>query len=117
MSEQRERSRAWSSSTHAGDELREQALALVGQAGFQTDFKGYETTDLETTIGAVHRDGGQMVLAKLVESPFYPTGGRQIADARYVERADRDCRASVEDGLRNGDDQVVGLAGGRGPRG
>jgi alanyl-tRNA synthetase len=114
MNQQRQRARAASGRPRAGEELRERAVALVGRAGFQTDFKGYETTDLETTIGAVHRDDGQRVLAKLVESPFYPTGGGQIADAGYVECADGDCRARVEDVLRIGEDQVVALAVERG---
>ena len=47
------------------------------------------------------------VLVKLVESPFYATGGGQVADSGYVECADGDCRARVEDVLRLGDDQVA----------
>ena len=31
--------------TRGGEELRERALALAGQAGFATEFVGYETTD------------------------------------------------------------------------
>ncbi len=113
MGRQRERARAASSQTRAGDELRELALALVGQAGFQTDFVGYETTDSETTIGAALPEDGR-VLVKLVESPFYPTGGGQIADAGYVECFDGDCRARVEDVLRIGEDQVLALVPERG---
>ena len=47
------------------------------------------------------------VLVKLVESPFYATGGGQVADAGYVECFDGDCRARVDDVLRIGGDQVV----------
>src|SRR5206468_5061766 len=49
-----------------------------------------------------------------VESPFYATGGGQVADAGYVECAEGDCRARVEDVLRLGDDQVVALVPERG---
>jgi len=114
MNEQRERARAWSGRTHAGEELRERALALSGQAGFQTDFLGYQTTEVETTIGAVSRDGDGRVLAKLVESPFYATGGGQVADTGYVECAEGECRARVEDVVRLGEDQVLALVPERG---
>jgi alanyl-tRNA synthetase len=113
MGKQRERARASSTQTRAGDELRERALALAGRAGFQTDFVGYETTDRETTIGAAAADDGR-VLVKLVESPFYPTGGGQIADTGYVECFDGDCRARVDDVLRIGEDQVLALVPERG---
>jgi alanyl-tRNA synthetase len=113
MGKQRERARASSTQTRAGDELRERALVLAGRAGFQTDFVGYETTDRETTIGAAAADDGR-VLVKLVESPFYPTGGGQIADTGYVECFDGDCRARVDDVLRIGEDQVLALVPERG---
>jgi alanyl-tRNA synthetase len=85
----------------------------VGQAGFQTEFVGYEMTERETTVGAASADNGR-VLAKLVESPFYATGGGQIADSGYVECADGDCVARVDDVLRIGDDQVLALVPERG---
>jgi alanyl-tRNA synthetase len=113
MGRQRERARASAGRTRAGEELRERALALAGQAGFQTEFVGYETTERDTTVGVASGDDGQ-VLAKLVESPFYATGGGQVADAGYVECFDGDCRARVEDVLRIGDDQVLALAVERG---
>ena len=59
------------------------------------------------------RDDGR-VLVKLVESPFYATGGGQIADSGYIECADGDCRARVEDVVRLGDDQVLTLVPERG---
>ncbi len=55
------------------------------------------------------------MLVKLVESPFYATGGGQVADVGYVECADGDCRARVEDVLRIGEDQVLALVPERGP--
>ena len=113
MDEQRERARAGSGRTAGGGELRERALELSGDAGFHTDFVGYETTDAETTIGALEADNGR-VLVKLVESPFYATGGGQVADSGYVECLHGDCRARVEDVLRLGDDQVLAVVPERG---
>src|SRR5580704_7583456 len=112
MDEQRDRARGAGRSV-AGDELRQRAVALAGDAGFATDFVGYETTDAETTIGAAERDNGR-VLVKLVESPFYATGGGQIADSGYVECLHGDCRARVEDVLRIGDDQLLAVVPERG---
>ena len=107
MDEQRERARAGGRSV-GGDELRERATELAGDAGFATDFVGYETTDAETTIGAAEADNGR-VLVKLVESPFYATGGGQVADSGYVECLHGDCRARVDDVLRIGNDQVLAV--------
>jgi alanyl-tRNA synthetase len=108
MTEQRDRSRASTGLDRGRDALRERALAFSGASGFSTDFVGYATTDSETTVGAIERDNGR-VLVKLLESPFYATGGGQVADSGYVECADGDCRARVDDVLRLGDDQVVAL--------
>ncbi len=112
MDEQRERARA-GGRTVVGDELRQRAAELAGDAGFATDFVGYETTDAETTIGAAERENGR-VLVKLVESPFYATGGGQVADSGYVECLHGDCRARVDDVLRIGNDQVVAVVPERG---
>jgi alanyl-tRNA synthetase len=112
MDEQRERARAGARG-RGSDRLQEAARTLAGTAGFKTDFVGYETIERDTTVGAVENDDGR-VLVKLVESPFYATGGGQVADVGYVECADGDCRASVEDVFRIGDDQVVALAPERG---
>jgi alanyl-tRNA synthetase len=108
MSGQRERARASGGRSRVGVELRERAVALAGGAGFQTDFVGYETTERETTIGAATSDDGR-VLVKLVESPFYATGGGQVADSGFIECFDGDCRARVDDVLRIGEDQVLAL--------
>src|SRR5205807_1588798 len=81
MNEQRERARQSGGRGRGGEELRDRALALAGQAGFTSDFVGYQATENETSIGAVdsERDGSNgRVLVKLVESPFYPTGGGQV---------------------------------------
>jgi alanyl-tRNA synthetase len=109
MEDQRQRARASAGRFGSGaEELRERARSLAGAAGFATDFVGYEATDRETTIGAAVIEDGR-VLVKLVESPFYATGGGQVADTGYVECLHGDCRARVEDVLRLGDDQVLAV--------
>ena len=114
MDDQRRRARASAGRGEAGaDSLRQRAVALAGEAGFATDFVGYETTERETTVGALEAENGR-VLAKLVESPFYATGGGQVADSGYVECFDGDCLARVDDVLRLGHDQVVALVPERG---
>jgi alanyl-tRNA synthetase len=115
MSEQRERARASSGRDRDREGLRERAVAFAGAAGFRTEFVGYETTDRETTADAVQSENGR-VLVKLAESPFYPTGG-QVADSGYVECAEGDCLARVDDVLRLGEDQVLALVPERGSLG
>jgi alanyl-tRNA synthetase len=113
MEEQRERARQSGRGAVSGGPLREQAAALAGQAGFATDFVGYETTERETTVGALAPHDGHL-LVKLTESPFYATGGGQIADSGYVECLEGDCVARVEDVLRLGSDQVLAVVPERG---
>jgi alanyl-tRNA synthetase len=108
MAQQRSRARAGSGRATAGEELRERALALSGESGFQTEFVGYETTDADTTIGAAVHDDGR-VLLKLVQSPFYATGGGQVADSGTIECEGGGCQATVQDVLRLGSDQVLAL--------
>ena len=111
MSDQRRQSREGAGRDRTGVELRDRAQAFSGSAGFTTEFVGYRTTDSETTVGAVTSDSDDgRLLVKLVESPFYATGGGQVADSGYVECAEGDCRARVDDVLRLGDDQVLALA-------
>jgi alanyl-tRNA synthetase len=113
MDEQRTRARFGAGRGRVDPSVREHALALAGSAGFATDFVGYETTDQETTVGVIEREDGR-VLVKLLESPFYATGGGQVADQGWIECADGDCLARVEDVLRVGDDQVLALVAERG---
>jgi len=96
MEQQRTRARAGSGRGRGTGELREQALRFAGEAAFTTDFVGYESIERETTVGAVAQENGR-VLVKLVESPFYATGGGQVADAGELVCAAEDCRAAVTD--------------------
>ena len=49
------------------------------------------------------------MLAKLVESPFYATGGGQVHDDGVIECEDGGCAARVLDVVRVGDDQALVL--------
>ncbi len=108
MDQQRTRARAGSGRDFGGEQLRERALELAAKAGFETEFVGYETTEAETTIGAAAVEDGRL-LVKLVESPFYATGGGQIADSGTIECSGGGCLARVQDVLRLGGDQVLAL--------
>ena len=110
MDEQRTRARQGSRGSRATSGIRDRAVALSGSAGFETDFVGYETTDATTTIGAVRAGDDGELLVKLHESPFYATGGGQVADIGVVECEGGGCRASVTDVIRLGTDQIVALA-------
>jgi alanyl-tRNA synthetase len=90
------------------DEERERIRAFAESAGAPTTFTGYERIEQATAVGAVGSENGR-VLLKLVESPFYATGGGQVADAGVVECEDGDCRARVVDVVRLGDDQALVL--------
>jgi alanyl-tRNA synthetase len=108
MEDQRRRARASGGRGLGGAEVRERAVALSGEAGFQTEFQGYQTTALDTTVGALARDGDRF-LVKLLESPFYATGGGQVADSGSIECEDGDCLVRVDDVLRLGTDQVLAV--------
>jgi alanyl-tRNA synthetase len=110
MDEQRTRARQGSRGSRATSGIRDRAVALSGSAGFTTDFVGYETTEATTTIGAVASGGDGELLIKLHESPFYATGGGQVADTGVLECEGGGCRARVTDVIRLGTDQIVALA-------
>ena len=80
MAGQRDRSRAGK----AGE--LERAAEFAREAGFVTEFVGYEKTEVLTQLGALERLEGDVFLAKLRESPFYPEGGGQVSDQGFVER-------------------------------
>jgi alanyl-tRNA synthetase len=101
MAEQRERSRKGA----AVEELR--AAELSAEAGFKSEFVGYEKTDVLTQIGALDELEGGLFLAKLRESPFYPEGGGQVSDSGYIESEQSGARAELEQAFRYDDDQVL----------
>jgi len=112
MEEQRSRSRAGGAAKHAAAHGpgagRANASAFAGESDFQTRFTGYETQRQHTTVGAVaEQDGGYLV--KLAESPFYAAGGGQVADIGTIECEHGDCRASVREVFRLGDDQALSV--------
>jgi alanyl-tRNA synthetase len=101
MDEQRERSAAGAKVRVGGgtDVVREVAPE-------PSQFTGYEHLEEHTTVvGLLERDGRTFV--KLAESPFYAAGGGQIADSGAIECEDGDCRVTVADVVRAGDDQAV----------
>ena len=63
---------------------RERLRTFASSAGAPSTFTGYETTEQATAVAAVVREDGR-VLAKLVESPFYATGGGQVHDGGVIE--------------------------------
>ena len=87
---------------------REAIEAFAQAAGFETEFTGYETTEQTTAVGAIAFQDGQ-VLAKLVESPFYATGGGQVADVGEIQREEGGGTARVIDVIRLGNDQALVL--------
>jgi alanyl-tRNA synthetase len=108
MDEQRRRARQGSARNVDDGRVRERISRFAGDAGFETEFVGYERTEQPTTLGAVMADNGR-VLAKLEESPFYAAGGGQVSDAGVLECEHGDCRARVDEVFRLGDDQAVAL--------
>ena len=107
MQEQRERARS-SAGRGGGRDAERERIQAFAESSDPTTFTGYETLEQATAVGALSRENGK-VLAKLVESPFYATGGGQVADHGVVECADGDCRARVVDVVRLGDDQALVL--------
>jgi alanyl-tRNA synthetase len=122
MEEQRARGRA--SARGAGPDAgrtREAASSFAGGSDFSTRFTGYETEEQQTTVGALQSiasngspeanggSGAERYLVKLADSPFYPAGGGQVADAGTIECEHGDCRARVEDVFRVGEDQALAV--------
>src|SRR4051794_25461262 len=107
MEQQRARARA-SAGRESEVDAREKLRVFASSAGAPSVFTGYETTEQATAVAAVTLQDGK-VLAKLVESPFYATGGGQVHDSGSVECEQGDCRAHVVDVVRLGDDQALVL--------
>jgi alanyl-tRNA synthetase len=106
MEEQRTRSRAGAGRAEV------EAAEFARASGFETDFVGYEKTDVLTQIGALAPlEDGTLFLAKLRESPFYPDGGGQVTDQGYIEHEGTGARARLHEAHRIGDDQVLVFEG------
>jgi alanyl-tRNA synthetase len=100
MEEHREISRA------GGESLDlQRAAEFARQAGFVTEFVGWEKVEVLTQLGAVEDLGDGTFLAKLRESPFYAEGGGQVSDQGWVEQDGR--RAELVSAYRFGDDQAL----------
>jgi alanyl-tRNA synthetase len=99
MERQRERSRAG-----ASVEFQVQ--------GPNTDFVGYEKTDVLTAISAFHERGDGTFEVKLHESPFYAAGGGQVSDSGVLIHEESGTEATLLDAIRlEGDDQVLVFEG------
>jgi alanyl-tRNA synthetase len=101
MAEHREISRG----DATGGATAEAAAAFAASAGFQTEFVGYEKTDVLTQLGALEAIENGLFLAKLRESPFYPEGGGQVTDQGWIEKDG--ARAELVSAVRFGEDQVL----------
>jgi alanyl-tRNA synthetase len=93
-------------SRSGGDRAQAQRAAeFAAEAGFATEFVGYEKLDVLTQLGALEEAGDGLFLAKLRESPFYPDGGGQVTDAGWIEKDG--ARAELVSAFRLGDDQAL----------
>ncbi len=104
MEEQRARSRA------GAERYDQRAAEFATAAGFQSEFVGYEKTEVLTQIGALECVEEGLYLVKLRESPFYPAGGGQVTDAGVVETEDGR-RAELREAYRFEHDQALLLEG------
>jgi alanyl-tRNA synthetase len=100
MEEHREISRAGGEKTDV-----QRAADFARDAGFTTDFVGWEKTEALTQIGALDQVEDGTFLAKLRESPFYPEGGGQVSDQGWIEKDG--VRAELVAAFRFGDDQAL----------
>src|ERR1700754_1576995 len=107
MEDQRTRARA-SAGREGGEDARERLRTFATSAGAPSIFTGYETTEQATAVASVITQDGRTV-AKLVESPFYATGGGQVHDGGVIECEDGGCSAKIVDVVRLGDDQALVL--------
>ncbi|HXF97429.1 MAG TPA: alanine--tRNA ligase [Gaiellaceae bacterium] len=101
-----ERHRAISRGVGAAE--AERAARFAREAGFETEFVGYEKLDVLTQIGALEELGDGLFLAKLRESPFYPAGGGQVSDQGWIELDGRpEVRAELAEAYRFDGDQAL----------
>jgi len=106
MEEHREISRA------GGDKSDLQVAAeFARDAGFRTEFVGYEKIDVLTELAAVRELADGLFLAKLRESPFYPDGGGQVTDEGELVNEETGAVATLHAAYRFGDDQALVFEG------
>jgi len=106
MEEHREISRA------GGETGVQRAADFARAADFRTEFVGFVKTDVLTQIGALEDLGDGTFLAKLRESPFYPSGGGQVTDQGWIALDDDSgTRAELVEAHRFEGDQVLLLRG------
>ncbi|MGH3056994.1 MAG: alanine--tRNA ligase, partial [Gaiellaceae bacterium] len=97
-------------SRSGGDRAQAQrAAGFAAEAGFATEFVGYEKLDVLTQLGALEELEDGLFLAKLRESPFYPDGGGQVTDVGWIEKDG--VRAALVSAFRLGDDQALVFEG------
>ena len=89
----------------------QRAADFARDAGFRSEFVGYEKTDVLTELAAVEELGEGLFLAKLRESPFYPDGGGQVTDAGELVHEDTGAVATLHAAYRLGDDQALVFEG------
>ena len=106
MEEHREISRAGGEKSDL-----QRAADFARDAGFRTEFVGYEKTDVLTELAAVEELGDGLFLAKLRESPFYPDGGGQVTDAGELIHEETGAVATLRAAYRFGDDQALVFEG------
>jgi alanyl-tRNA synthetase len=103
MEEQRVRSSAGAGAQERVGAKQEVVRRLSESA---TEFTGYEHLEERTTVSGVLEQGGR-TFVKLATSPFYAQGGGQVSDTGVIECEDGDCRVTVDEVLRSGDDQAI----------
>jgi alanyl-tRNA synthetase len=104
MEEHREISRAGSEKSEL-----QRAADFARDAGFSTDFVGWEKTEVLTQIGALEALHDGSFLAKLRESPFYAEGGGQVSDQGWIEKDG--LQAELVAAFRFGEDQALQFRG------
>ena len=105
---EQQRRRARTSAGRGARDVERERIAAFAEGSEPTTFTGYETIEQPTAVASLAAEDGR-VLAKLVESPFYATGGGQVHDGGVIECEDGGCAARVLDVVRVGDDQALVL--------
>ena len=108
MEEQRVRARA-SAGREGGEDAREKLRAFASRPRAIRRSSPATRRPSRRPRSRRSRSRTAALLAKLVESPFYATGGGQVHDGGVIECEDGGCSAKVVDVVRLGDDQALVL--------